>query len=150
MSRSRSGYSRQFGQNQVRGVLIRSGCLYAGLDQVMTVTSGLASVLGLLLIFWNKVVGIFFKLVRKFTPLREPSPSDAPKDIPKELRKFSGVRFLRRKVIVIGLDGLEPGIVESMLERGDSQTCKDPRARAATRACKPPTRPRLRWPGRRS
>ena len=36
--------------------------LYAGPDQVMTVTSGLASVLGLLLIFWNKVVGIFFKV----------------------------------------------------------------------------------------
>jgi len=26
---------------------------------------------------------------------------------------------LRRKVIVIGLDGLEPGIVEAMLERGE-------------------------------
>jgi predicted AlkP superfamily phosphohydrolase/phosphomutase len=26
---------------------------------------------------------------------------------------------LRKKVIVIGLDGLEPGIVEAMLERGE-------------------------------
>ena len=41
--------------------------LYGGPDQVMTVTSGLASVLGLLLLFWNKVVGIFFKVVRKFS-----------------------------------------------------------------------------------
>ena len=39
--------------------------LYAGPDQVMTVTSGLASVLGLLLIFWNKVVATFFRVVRK-------------------------------------------------------------------------------------
>jgi len=39
--------------------------LYAGPDQVMTVTSGLASVLGLLLIFWNKVVAAFFRVVRK-------------------------------------------------------------------------------------
>ena len=42
--------------------------LYGGPDQVMTVTSGLASVLGLLLLFWNKVVGFFFKVVRMFRP----------------------------------------------------------------------------------
>jgi hypothetical protein len=40
--------------------------LYAGPDQVMTVTSGLASLLGLLLIFWHKVVAAFFKFVRLF------------------------------------------------------------------------------------
>jgi hypothetical protein len=28
---------------------------YAGPDQIMTVTSGLASILGVLLIFWHKV-----------------------------------------------------------------------------------------------
>jgi hypothetical protein len=38
-------------------------CLYAGPDQIMTVTSGLASLLGLVLIFWNKVVNAFFKLI---------------------------------------------------------------------------------------
>jgi hypothetical protein len=37
---------------------------YGGPDQVMTVTSGLASVLGLLLIFWNKVVAAFFRMIR--------------------------------------------------------------------------------------
>ena len=42
--------------------------LYGGPDQVMTVTSGLASVLGLLLLFWNKVVGVFFKIVRDVPP----------------------------------------------------------------------------------
>ena len=57
--------------------------LYAGPDQVMTVTSGLASILGLLLIFWNKVVGLFFKIVRKVTGASAPSPVEAPKDTPK-------------------------------------------------------------------
>lgn len=36
--------------------------IYAGPDQVMTITSGLASILGFLLIFWNKVVNAVFKL----------------------------------------------------------------------------------------
>lgn len=40
--------------------------LYGGPDQIMTVTSGLASLLGILLIFWNKVVGLFFRVVRVF------------------------------------------------------------------------------------
>jgi hypothetical protein len=57
--------------------------LYGGPDQVMTVTSGLASILGLLLIFWNKVVGIFFKVVRKFSRSHTPAAIDAPKDSPK-------------------------------------------------------------------
>ncbi len=57
--------------------------LYGGPDQVMTVTSGLASLLGLLLLFWNKVVGIFFKVVRKFSRSAPPAAVDAPKEIPK-------------------------------------------------------------------
>lgn len=40
--------------------------VYAGPDQVMTVTSGLASILGVLLIFWHKVVVTFHKIVDKF------------------------------------------------------------------------------------
>lgn len=59
--------------------------LYGGPDQVMTVTSGLASILGLLLIFWNKVVGIFFKVVRKFSHSDTPAAIDAPKDSPKQV-----------------------------------------------------------------
>ena len=39
---------------------------YAGPDQVMTVTSGLASIVGMLLIFWHKVVAAFSKIVNKF------------------------------------------------------------------------------------
>ena len=57
--------------------------LYGGPDQVMTVTSGLASVLGLLLLFWNKVVGIFFKVVRKFSRSGTSAAIDAPKETPK-------------------------------------------------------------------
>ena len=48
--------------------------LYAGPDQIMTVTSGLAGILGVLLIFWNKLVGLFFKTVRVFR--RSPEPVD--------------------------------------------------------------------------
>jgi len=40
--------------------------LYAGPDQVMTVTSGLASILGILLIFWHKVVAAFHRTINKF------------------------------------------------------------------------------------
>jgi len=47
---------------------------YGGPDQVMTVTSGLASILGLLLIFWNKVTASFFKVWNR---IRGNSPSAA-------------------------------------------------------------------------
>ena len=40
----------------------------------MTVTSGLASALGILLIFWNKMTGLFFRVVRG----GKPSPDAAP------------------------------------------------------------------------
>jgi hypothetical protein len=57
--------------------------LYGGPDQVMTVTSGLASVLGLLLLFWNKVVGILFKMVRMFRRSDTPATPETAKDAPK-------------------------------------------------------------------
>jgi hypothetical protein len=53
--------------------------LYAGPDQVMTVTSGLASVLGLLLIFWHKVVAAFFKFVRLFRRGSSPASPEVQK-----------------------------------------------------------------------
>jgi len=58
---------------------------YAGPDQVMTVTSGLASLLGLLLIFWNKVVAAFFRIVRLFQrrDTGPPATVEVPKDTPK-------------------------------------------------------------------
>ena len=60
--------------------------LYAGPDQVMTVTSGIASVIGVLLVFWNKVVAVFFRIIgrapRPADPVpRTPGPqNDAPKN----------------------------------------------------------------------
>jgi hypothetical protein len=58
--------------------------LYGGPDQVMTVTSGLASLLGLLLIFWNKVVSTFFRIVRIFRPAADSASTDVSKNAPKE------------------------------------------------------------------
>ncbi len=57
--------------------------LYGGPDQVMTVTSGLASVLGLLLLFWNKVVGVFFKMIRMFRRSGAPATAETAKKSPK-------------------------------------------------------------------
>jgi hypothetical protein len=45
--------------------------LYGGPDQIMTVTSGIASIVGVLLIFWHKVVNAFLKL---FGVKRTPPP----------------------------------------------------------------------------
>ena len=57
--------------------------LYGGPDQVITVTSGLASVLGLWPLFWNKVVGVFFKIVRMFRHADLPASPEASMDSPK-------------------------------------------------------------------
>jgi undecaprenyl pyrophosphate phosphatase UppP len=56
---------------------------YAGPDQVMTVTSGLASILGVLLIFWHKLVAAFNKLVNKFRGV-SPATTVAQKDTPSQ------------------------------------------------------------------
>ena len=53
--------------------------LYAGPDQVMTVTSGLASIVGFLLIFWNKLVNLFLKLVGRAPELPEATEQDTTK-----------------------------------------------------------------------
>jgi hypothetical protein len=55
--------------------------LYAGPDQVMTVTSGIAGVIGVLLMFWNKVVGAFVKIVHKVRGTT-PEPAGPPKETP--------------------------------------------------------------------
>ena len=51
---------------------------YGGPDQIMTVTSGLASVVGVLLIFWHKIVTAFFKVVRIFGKSADPAPVPPP------------------------------------------------------------------------
>jgi hypothetical protein len=48
--------------------------LYAGPDQVMTVTSGIASLIGVLLVFWNKLVTAFFKIIGKSPRSADPAP----------------------------------------------------------------------------
>ena len=57
--------------------------MYGGPDQVMTLTSGLASLLGLLLIFWNKVVAMVFRIVGIFRPAKS-AGVEASKNAPKE------------------------------------------------------------------
>ena len=49
--------------------------LYAGPDQVMTVTSGIASIVGVLLIFWHKVVAAFSKAMNKLRGVPDPAPA---------------------------------------------------------------------------
>jgi undecaprenyl pyrophosphate phosphatase UppP len=56
---------------------------YAGPDQVMTVTSGLASIIGVLLIFWHKVVAMFRKLVSRIRGTSTAAPAPV-KDIPSQ------------------------------------------------------------------
>jgi hypothetical protein len=60
--------------------------LYGGPDQIMTVTSSLAAILGLLLICWSKLVAVFFRILKSFRrtpksvavqPDRKDSPDDA-------------------------------------------------------------------------
>lgn len=61
---------------------------YAGPDQVMTVTSGLASILGMLLIFWNKVVAFCGRVINRLrgTPVAVPTEAAAVevKDTPPQ------------------------------------------------------------------
>lgn len=38
---------------------------YAGPDQMMGVTSGIAGGVGVLLVFWNKLVGVFVKITNR-------------------------------------------------------------------------------------
>jgi hypothetical protein len=58
--------------------------LYAGPDQVMTVTSGLASIVGMLLIFWHKVVATFHKIGNKFRGPSAQASGAAQKDAPSQ------------------------------------------------------------------
>jgi len=52
--------------------------LYGGPDQIMGVTSGLATIAGLALMFWNKIVVFFGKIANKLHP--SGTPKTAPKD----------------------------------------------------------------------
>ncbi len=54
---------------------------YAGPDQVMGVTSGIAGAIGVLLVFWNRVVGMFMKVMHRLRGTSpEPTSALPPKD----------------------------------------------------------------------
>jgi hypothetical protein len=57
---------------------------YGGPDQVMTVTSGIASVIGVVLIFWNKLVASVMKLFHRSpsTPAQKAPETQAPPQNP--------------------------------------------------------------------
>jgi hypothetical protein len=58
---------------------------YGGPDQIMTVTSGFASVVGLLLIFWNKIVATYLRVMKVLRPSAvEPVPAQDQNDTLKE------------------------------------------------------------------
>jgi hypothetical protein len=55
---------------------------YGGPDQVMTVTSGIASIIGVLLIFWNKLVGAILKLFGRSSSKDGAAKTTAPPQNP--------------------------------------------------------------------
>jgi hypothetical protein len=58
--------------------------MYVGPDQMMPVASILATVMGFVMIFWNKVLGIFRKIFGGSKPPEaESSAPQNPKDQPK-------------------------------------------------------------------
>lgn len=59
--------------------------LYVGPDQMMPVASILATVMGFIMIFWNKVLGIFRRLFGGAKPpeAESTSPQSTTKDPPK-------------------------------------------------------------------
>ena len=46
--------------------------LYGGPDQIMGVTSGIATIVGLAMMFWNKILVFFGKIANKFHPSSTP------------------------------------------------------------------------------
>jgi len=52
--------------------------LYGGPDQVMAVTSGIASIVGVLLVFWHKLVAFFLKLFGRSQLASDSKPQNTP------------------------------------------------------------------------
>lgn len=54
--------------------------LYGGPDQIMGVTSSIAAIVGVALMFWNKLVVAFGKIMNRFHPVThtEKAPNSAP------------------------------------------------------------------------
>jgi len=54
---------------------------YGGPDQIMGVTSGIATIVGVALMFWNKLVVAFGKIMNRFHPVTH---SEAASDTPPQ------------------------------------------------------------------
>ena len=55
--------------------------LYGGPDQIMGVASGIATIVGMAMVFWNKVCVTFGKIMNKFKPeppVQEPARPSHP------------------------------------------------------------------------
>jgi hypothetical protein len=55
--------------------------LYGGPDQVMTVTSGIASLVGIVLVFWHKLVAFFFRVFERSRPPAESESQSTPEKL---------------------------------------------------------------------
>jgi hypothetical protein len=54
--------------------------LYGGPDQIMGVASGIATIVGMAMVFWNKVCVFFGKILNKFKPEAPVQEPKAPQD----------------------------------------------------------------------
>ena len=54
--------------------------LYGGPDQIMGVASGLATIVGVAMMFWNKVCVAFGKILNKFKPASSVPETKTPQD----------------------------------------------------------------------
>ena len=55
---------------------------YGGPDQIMVVTSGIATVIGVALTFWNKLLVTFGKIANRFRPVK--NSDEVSSTVPKE------------------------------------------------------------------
>jgi hypothetical protein len=51
---------------------------YGGPDQIMGVTSGIATIVGVALMFWNKLMVAWGKILNRFHPATQPEVQSAP------------------------------------------------------------------------
>lgn len=54
--------------------------LYGGPDQIMGVASGIATIVGMAMVFWNKVCVTFGKIMNKVKPESPVQEPKAPQD----------------------------------------------------------------------
>ncbi len=55
--------------------------LYAGPDQIMVATSALATVLGFVLMLWSRLLGLFARVLKRFTRNSEAAALPRPDNL---------------------------------------------------------------------